>query len=110
MKFTTLAEELKSNLFDISQQIFVKGEEYTQPHSKERTMLETKDASHRTEFFEQLHHEFLYLKGYGTYAYITAHAVDQLYESYLVHQKTLVPSISRQLSQTDFIRTFIKSL
>jgi hypothetical protein len=73
-------------------------------------MIENQKASQRTDFFEQLHQQFLYLKGYGTYAYITAHAVDQLYESYLEQQKNLNPTLSYQHSEIDFIRRFIKSL
>ncbi|MGY6274877.1 hypothetical protein [Methylomonas sp. MgM2] len=73
-------------------------------------MLENQNIVRRIDFFEQLHHEFLYLKGYGTYAYITSDTVDQLYESYLEYQKTLMPSINHRHSAIDFIRRFIKSL
>lgn len=73
-------------------------------------MIENQNPNQRIDFFEQLHQEFLYLKGYGTYAYITAHAVDQLYESFLEHQKHLSSSLNQPYSDVDFIRRFIKSL
>jgi len=73
-------------------------------------MSEEQKNSHRINFIEQLHQQFLYLKGYGTYAYITAHAADELYESYLMHQKTLAPSFNPQHSEISFIRSFIRSL
>ena len=66
--------------------------------------------SHRINFFELLHHQFLYLKGYGTYAYITPQDVDQLYTSYLMHQSSLIPSLNQQEDEIRFIRFFIKSL
>lgn len=73
-------------------------------------MTTQQEASQRMNFFEALHQQFLYLKGYGTYTYITSHDVDQLYDCYLAQQKELMSSISRQHSEINFIRTFIKSL
>lgn len=73
-------------------------------------MLEDPAISHRINFFEQIHHEFLYLKGYGTYAYMTPRDVDLLYETYRAQQKTLAASIVPQMSEVSFIRSFIKSL
>lgn len=72
-------------------------------------MLEPQ-ASQRIDFFEQLHQQFLYLKGYGTYAYISPHEVDKLYDSYLEHQQALASSLSMQRVEINFIRSFIKSL
>ena len=71
-------------------------------------MSEEEKTRQRTDFNEQVHQQFLYLKGYGTYAYIPAHAVDELYESFLTHQKKLTSSV--QHSEVNFIRSFIKSL
>ncbi|MCQ8103043.1 hypothetical protein NP590_02895 [Methylomonas sp. SURF-2] len=73
-------------------------------------MLEDQIASQRVDFFEQIHHEFLYLKGYGAYAYMTPHEVDQLYESYLAQQVSIAAAITPQTSVISFIRSFIKSL
>ena len=73
-------------------------------------MLEEQQAKQRNDFFEQLHQQFLYIKGYGTYAYITPHDVDQLYDSYREQQKALISSLSRQHTEINFIRSFIKSL
>lgn len=73
-------------------------------------MLEDQAASQRVSFFEQIHHEFLYLKGYGAYAYMTSHDVDLLYETYKTQQATLAASITSQISEVSFIRSFIKSL
>ena len=67
-------------------------------------------ASQRMNFFKALHQQFLYLKGYSTYTYITSHDVDQLYDCYIAQQQKLVPSISRKRSEINFIRSFIKSL
>jgi hypothetical protein len=64
----------------------------------------------RISFFEQLHQQFLYLKGYGTYAYISANEVDQLYDSYLRHQQAFASSLSPQHLEINFIQSFIKSL
>lgn len=69
-------------------------------------MLEP-EANHRINFFEQLHQQFLYLKGYGTYTYIGANEVDQLYDSYRAHQHA---SGLSQHAEINFIRSFIKSL
>lgn len=73
-------------------------------------MLEDQIASQRIDFFEQIHHEFLYLKGYGAYAYMTSHEVDKLYESYMAQQVSIATSITPQTSVINFIRSFIKSL
>lgn len=72
-------------------------------------MLEEQVAS-RINFFEQLQHQFLYIKGYGAYAYITSRDVDQLYDSYIVQQEKLAASLTPQPSEVSFIRSFIKSL
>jgi len=80
------------------------------PSAKEKPMSEEQNISQRIDFFEQLHQQFLFLKGYGTYAYISAHVVDELYESYLEQQGILTSSLSRQHSEINFIRAFIKSL
>lgn len=76
-------------------------------------MLEDPAISQRINFFEQIHHEFLYLKGYGTYAYMTPHDVDLLYETYQAQQAQqarFAESITPQISEVSFIRSFIKSL
>ncbi|MCQ8130083.1 hypothetical protein [Methylomonas rivi] len=73
-------------------------------------MLEDQVASQRIDFFEQMHHEFLYLKGYGTYAYLTSHDVDLLYESYMAQQVSIAAAITPQTSVVGFIRSFIKTL
>lgn len=73
-------------------------------------MLEDQVLSQRIDFFEQMHHEFLYLKGYGTYAYLTSHDVDLLYESYMAQQVSIAGSITPQASVVSFIRSFIKTL
>ncbi len=72
--------------------------------------MRTPQVKHRVNFFEQLHQEFLYLKGYGTYAFINARDVDQLYDSYLSHQKALTASLTQQYNEIGFMRSFIKSL
>jgi len=72
-------------------------------------MSEEEKTHQRINFFEQLHQQFLHLKGYGTYAYITAHAVDELYESFLTHQKEQTLSV-QQHAEVNFIKSFIKSL
>ncbi|MCK9604914.1 MAG: hypothetical protein M0R33_00505 [Methylomonas sp.] len=73
-------------------------------------MLEDQAVSQRINFFEQIHHEFLYLKGYGAYAYLTPHDVDLLYETYKAQHTTVAASINPQISEVSFIRSFIKSL
>ncbi len=73
-------------------------------------MSNAEQYSDRFKFFEELHQQFLYLKGYGTYTYISSHEVDRLYDSYLEQQKAMLPSLSRQHSEINFIRKFIKSL
>ena len=70
-------------------------------------MLESKAAS-RMNFFDQLHHQFLYMKGYGAYAYVTPNDVDRLFDSYITQQTNL--SLTPQLSEVSFIRAYIKSL
>lgn len=64
----------------------------------------------RVDFFEQIHHEFLYLKGYGTYAYMSCRDVDRLYDTYLQQQQAMTKSLTQQPSEVSFIRSFIKSL
>lgn len=73
-------------------------------------MLEDPAVSQRINFFEQINHEFLYLKGYGTYAYMTSRDVDLLYETYQAQQARIAESITPQISVVSFIRSFIKSL
>ncbi|MGR8930810.1 MAG: hypothetical protein ACU836_09230 [Gammaproteobacteria bacterium] len=73
-------------------------------------MLEEQIPCKRHDFFEQLHQEFLYLKGYGTYAYMSSYDADRLYDSYLEHQKTVIPPITCQHTEINFIRSFIRSL
>lgn len=73
-------------------------------------MQDEQQPPERINFFEELHQQFLHLKGYGTYAYISANEVDRLYDSYLEQQKALVPSLSFQHTEISFIRKFIKSL
>lgn len=72
-------------------------------------MLESK-TSNRMSFFDQLHHQFLYMKGYGAYAYVTPNDVDRLFDSYITQQKVLSQSPTPQLSEVSFIRAYIKSL
>lgn len=67
------------------------------------------NAVKRISFFEQVHQEFLYLKGYGTYAYITSHEVNRLYDAYLAQQNSIASCITQQ-PEVAFIRSFIKSL
>ncbi|WP_347987905.1 hypothetical protein [Methylomonas sp. AM2-LC] len=64
----------------------------------------------RAGFIEQLHHEFLYLKGYGTYTYITPKDASNLFDSYLIHENNISSAITQQQAQICFIRGFIKSL
>lgn len=72
-------------------------------------MLESKTAS-RMSFFDQLHHQFLYMKGYGAYAYVTPNDVDRLFDTYITQQNALSQSLTPQLSEVSFIRAYIKSL
>ena len=64
----------------------------------------------RINFIEQVHQEFLYMKGYGTYAYISSHEVDVLFDAYRGQQQVISTSISRLSPEVDFIRSYIKSL
>lgn len=73
-------------------------------------MLEAQNPHHRVEFFEQLHQQFLYMKGYGTYAYVTPYDVDRLYDTYMAQQKSLTVSLTPQPSEISFIRAYIKSI
>ena len=73
-------------------------------------MSEDSQIVSRVDFFEQIHHEFLYLKGYGTYAYINCRDVDRLYDTYLHQQKAMTNSLTQQPGEVNFIRSFIKSL
>lgn len=73
-------------------------------------MLDKQQAKQRSDFFEQLHKQFIHLKGYGAYAYITPHDMDQLYDSYREQQKALISSLSRGHTQINFIRSFIKTV
>ena len=68
-------------------------------------MSEEDKTTQRIKFFEELHQQFLHIKGYGTYAYISANEVDQLYDSYLEQQKAVLPS-----ADLNFIKTFVKSI
>lgn len=64
----------------------------------------------RVNFVEQVHQEFLYMKGYGTYAYITSHDVDDLFDAYRLHHHSIKHCVDRQLPEIAFIRSYIKSL
>ena len=64
----------------------------------------------RANFIEQMHHEFLYLKGYGTYTYISPNDASNLFDSYLMHENNISAAITQQQSQISFIRAYIKSL
>ena len=72
-------------------------------------MLESKTTS-RMSFFDQLHQQFLYMKGYGAYAYVNPNDVDRLFDSYITQQNVLSQSLTPQLSEVSFIRAYIKSL
>ena len=73
-------------------------------------MLEAQNTLHRVEFFEQIHQQFLYMKGYGTYAYVSPNDVDRLYDTYMAQQKSLTISLTQQPSEVSFIRAYIKSI
>lgn len=64
----------------------------------------------RVNFVEQVHQEFLYMKGYGTYAYITSNDVDDLFDAYRLHHHSIKHCVDRQLPEVAFIRSYIKSL
>ncbi|ATG89834.1 hypothetical protein MKLM6_1590 [Methylomonas koyamae] len=64
--------------------------------------------NHRLQFFEQLHQEFLFLTGYGTYAHINSRDVDRLYLDYLAEAQATGAEL-RQDNQISFIRSYSKS-
>lgn len=73
-------------------------------------MSEAIHHKNRPTFFEQLHQEFLYLKGYGTYTYITPRDASQLYDTYCAQQQSIASCITQQKNEIAFIRSFIRSL
>jgi hypothetical protein len=64
----------------------------------------------RSDFVEQLHHEFLYLKGYGAYTYISPTDASNLFDSYLMHENNISSAITQQQAQISFIRAFIRKI
>lgn len=72
--------------------------------------MSDEQTASRMNFFEQLHQQFLYLKGYGTYAYVTPNDVDRLYDAYISQQNASSKSHTCQFSEVSFIRSYIKSL
>ena len=72
-------------------------------------MSETDKSVNRIRFFEQLHQEFLFLKGYGTYTYISPKDVNQLYDAYCSHHHN-IPCTTPQNSEITFMRSYIRSL
>ncbi len=64
----------------------------------------------RINFIEQAHQEFLFMKGYGSYAYISSHDVNELFDAYRLHQHGIESSITRHSPEVGFIRSYIKSL
>ncbi len=71
-------------------------------------MFNAELSDRRIRFFEQLHQEFLFLTGYGTYAYINSYDADKLYEAYLEKQALSNADFGID-KQINFIRDFIKS-
>lgn len=67
-------------------------------------------SNDRINFIEQVHQEFLHMKGYGTYAYITSSDVNELFDAYRTHQHAIASSITQQSPEVAFIRSYIKSL
>lgn len=63
----------------------------------------------RSAFTEQMHDEFLYLKGYGTYAYMSSVEVSRLFDTYL-DQLERLSSTTHIQHEHIFMRSFIKSL
>lgn len=72
-------------------------------------MLEADNIVDRVNFFEQLHQEFLFIKGYGTYAYISPREVNQLYDSYRAQHQHIACTTPHS-TEINFMRSYIRSL
>jgi hypothetical protein len=72
-------------------------------------MLQEEKNIDRVSFFEQLHQEFLFIKGYGTYAYISPRDVNQLYDSYRAQHQHIACTTPLS-TEINFMRSYIRSL